>query len=153
MLSRKTTGTGSIQIALAEAGQLKVLLPYSPDRIAKIKGIKNRRWHAEGRYWTVPRAEGTLAHLLTLFAGEPVEIEPSLRAVGVPANPEPPPEPATRQAVAPLPSSLTRYVRRLAPGIIAIGPRRLTSGGSAAFSYSMTSAIRQRWGPSRSRGF
>ena len=54
----------------------------------------------------MPRAEGTLAHLLTLFAGEPVEIEPSLRAVGVPANPEPPPEPATRQAVAATPQLL-----------------------------------------------
>jgi hypothetical protein len=100
MLSVKTTGNGSIQITSAEAGRLKVVLPYHPHRMAKIKSLKDRRWHPEEQYWTVPRAEGPLAHLLTLFAGEPVEIEPSLRAVGVPANPEPPPEPVTRQAVA-----------------------------------------------------
>lgn len=45
-------------------------------------------------------------HLLTLFVGEPVEIEPSLRAVGVPANTESLPEPATRQAVAATPQLL-----------------------------------------------
>jgi len=85
MLSLKTTETELIQIAPTEAGRLKIVLPCHPDWIAKIKSLKRRQWHAEGRYWTVPRAEGTLAHLLTLFAGEPVEIEPSLRAVGVPA--------------------------------------------------------------------
>jgi hypothetical protein len=38
MHSAKTTENGSIQITSAEAGQLKVVLPYHPDRIAKIKG-------------------------------------------------------------------------------------------------------------------
>ena len=39
MLSPQTTGTESIQITSAEAGRLKVVLPYHPDRIAKmIKG-------------------------------------------------------------------------------------------------------------------
>ncbi len=54
------------------------MLPYSPDRIAKIKGIKNRRWNAEGRYWTVPRTDEAVSHLLTLFAGETVDVETSL---------------------------------------------------------------------------
>ena len=39
MLSVKTTGNGSIQITSAEAGRLKVVLPYHSDRIAKIKGL------------------------------------------------------------------------------------------------------------------
>jgi hypothetical protein len=39
MLSPKTTGTESIQITSAEAARLKAVLPYHPDRIAKmIKG-------------------------------------------------------------------------------------------------------------------
>jgi hypothetical protein len=60
-----------------------VLVPYSSERVAKIKTIDGRRWHQGERYWTVPRTEGTLAHLLTLFAGEPVEMDPSLRSVKV----------------------------------------------------------------------
>lgn len=69
-----------IQITPTEAGRLKVVLPYRPDRIAKIRGVKGRCWHADGRYWTVPRTDETISHLLTLFAGEPVEVEASLRS-------------------------------------------------------------------------
>ena len=55
------------------------MLSYSPDRIAKIKGVNGRRWHVEGRYWTVPRTDEAVSHLLTLFAGETVDVETSLR--------------------------------------------------------------------------
>lgn len=74
-------GTGSIQITPAEAGRLKIILLYHPDRIAKIKGVKGRRWHAEGRYWTVPDGEGVVSGLLTLFAGDAVDVHSSLHAV------------------------------------------------------------------------
>lgn len=80
-----------IQITPTEAGRLKVVLPYRPDRIAKIKGVKGRHWHADGRYWTVPRTDETISHLLTLFAGEPVEVEPSLRPAVALNHREPPP--------------------------------------------------------------
>jgi Phage integrase, N-terminal SAM-like domain len=90
MLSRKRTGNGSIQIALAEAGRLKIVLPYSPDRIAKIKGVKNRRWHAEGQYWTVPDGEGALPNLLTLFAEDAIDVHTSLHAVKDLVTQEPP---------------------------------------------------------------
>lgn len=79
MLSRKTAGNGSIQIALSEAGRLKVVPPYSPDRIVKIKDIESCRWHAEGRYWTVPKTDDAVSHLLALFEGETVDVEASLR--------------------------------------------------------------------------
>lgn len=81
MPSAKTAGNGSIQITSAEAGRLKVALPYHPDRIAKIKGVKGRRWHADGRYWTVPDGEGVVSGLLTLFAGDAVDVHSSLHAV------------------------------------------------------------------------
>ena len=72
---------GSIQITSAEAGRLKIVLPYHPDRIAKIKGVEGRRWHADGRYWTVPDGEGVVSGLLTLFAGDAVDVHASLHAV------------------------------------------------------------------------
>ena len=87
MLSPKTTETESIQIAPAKAGRLKIVLPYHPDRIAKIKRVEGRRWHAEGRYWTVPRTDDTLSHLLTLCTGESVDVEASLHS-GIRSNAE-----------------------------------------------------------------
>jgi len=86
------TPTGPIQIRPGEAGRLIVLLPYTPERVAKIKTVVGRRWHPKEKYWTVPHTNGVLAHLLALFAGEPVEVEPSLRPVTAPDNREPPPE-------------------------------------------------------------
>jgi hypothetical protein len=79
-----------IQITPAEAGQLKVVLPYRPDRIAKIKGVKGRRWHADGRYWTVPDGEGVLPRLLMLFVGDAIDVHSSLHAVKDLATREPP---------------------------------------------------------------
>lgn len=54
------------------SGRLMVIVPYDPQRVARIKTIPGRRWHPQGKYWTVPDTEETLAYLLTLFAGEPV---------------------------------------------------------------------------------
>jgi integrase len=80
-------GHGSIQITTAEAGRLKIVLPYHPNRVATIKRVKGCRWHPEGPYWTVPRTDEAVSHLLTLFAGETIHIEASLR-VGTGQNPE-----------------------------------------------------------------
>lgn len=69
-----------IRISPGEVGRLIVQLPYfSPDHVAKMKTPAGRRWHADGRYWTVPRIDDVISHLLTLFAGEPVKGKPALR--------------------------------------------------------------------------
>jgi integron integrase len=70
---------GPIQIKRGDAGRLVVLVPYSTERVAKIKTVAGRRWHQQEKHWTVPQANGTLTHLLALFAGEPIEVETSLR--------------------------------------------------------------------------
>jgi integron integrase len=69
----------AIRIGPGEAGWLVVRLPYSPEGVAKIKAIPGRRWHPEGKYWTVPHTDGVLPRLLALFAGRPVEVDPALR--------------------------------------------------------------------------
>jgi len=53
-----------IQIKAGKAGRLIVLLPFSLERLAKIKTIAGRAWDASNKYWTVPREEG-MAHLST----------------------------------------------------------------------------------------
>lgn len=92
--------SGRIEIKAGEAGRLIVQVPYAPERVAKIKTVAGRRWHPKEKHWTVPQSNGTLTHLLALFAGEPVEVEPSLRPANTPGNREPSQEPAGDQPVA-----------------------------------------------------
>ncbi|HIQ04768.1 MAG TPA: hypothetical protein EYH31_03630 [Anaerolineae bacterium] len=68
-----------IRIRAGEKGQLVVVLPHAPERVAKIKAIPRRRWHSGERYWTVPHTDGMVERLLDLFAGEEVEVNPVLR--------------------------------------------------------------------------
>ena len=81
--------TDPIQIRPGEMGRLIVLLPYSPDRVAKLKTVTGRRWHPREKHWTVPHIDGTIDHLLALVAGEPVMVGPSLRPARVPDHWEP----------------------------------------------------------------
>jgi hypothetical protein len=78
------TPAGDLSIASSwEAGRLIVLLPYAPERVAKIKSVIGRCWHRDEKYWTVPHTDGALARLLALLAGEPIEVDPSLRPVAI----------------------------------------------------------------------
>jgi site-specific recombinase XerD len=71
-----------IRIQPGDRDRLIVVLPYTPERVEKIKTIPGRWWHAEEKYWTVPASEETVERLLALFAGESVELDPALRPVG-----------------------------------------------------------------------
>lgn len=46
--------TPPIQVTRGPEGRLVVLLPYSPERVAKIKTIPGRRWHLHEKRWSVP---------------------------------------------------------------------------------------------------
>ncbi|MDF0643286.1 MAG: hypothetical protein P0111_04600 [Nitrospira sp.] len=70
-----------IRIRPGASGKLIVQLPYSPDYVAKIKTMAGRGWHQGEKYWTVPHTGTVLRHLLALFLGESVEIDPAVRAV------------------------------------------------------------------------
>ena len=91
---------GAIQIREGEAERLIVLLPYTPERVAKIKTVAGRRWHQQEKHWTVPQTNEAIAHLLDLFAGEPVEIEPSLRPVNGSGERETSTQPGSDQTAA-----------------------------------------------------
>lgn len=70
-----------IRIKPGVEGTLIVPLPYSPDHVARIKTVAGRRWHAREQHWTVPQGDGTLGTLLSLFPGQPVDVDPALGAV------------------------------------------------------------------------
>ncbi|MEX5281950.1 integron integrase [Nitrospira tepida] len=70
-----------IRIRPGAEGKLIVYVPYSADRVAKIKTVAGRRWHQQEKHWTVPHTDHIIAQVLALFPGEPVEIDPLLRPV------------------------------------------------------------------------
>ena len=82
-------------------------LPYTPERVAKLETVVGRRWHPQEKSWTVPHTDEALAHLLALFAGEPVAVDPSLRPGRVPTHRGPSSEPAILQDAKLLRCSLT----------------------------------------------
>ena len=71
-----------IYISSQGNGYLKVHLPYTPDRVLKIKSIPGRRWDPDIKCWTVPHTEGIVESLLILFEGERIQVERSLRNPG-----------------------------------------------------------------------
>jgi integron integrase len=62
-----------IRVEPGEAGRLIVRLPYTPERVAKIKTVDGRRWHGPEKYWSIPRDEGAQDRLADLFAGDRIE--------------------------------------------------------------------------------
>lgn len=64
----------TIYIQPGKAGQLIVDLPYSPQRIEKIRSIPGRRWHHKEKFWSVPDTPDMRDRLSALFAGDEVRI-------------------------------------------------------------------------------
>jgi integron integrase len=91
---------GTIHIRQGDAGSLIVLVPYTPERVAKIKTVTGRRWHQQEKHWTVPQTPKTIAQLVALFTGDPVEVDPSLRPVNSPGNLETSPQPVSDHVTA-----------------------------------------------------
>jgi integron integrase len=70
-----------IRIRPGEPGRLTVLLPYSPERVEKIKTVPGRRWHKEEKRWSVPLYDKAVEKLRQLFAGEEVLVAPAVSEV------------------------------------------------------------------------
>ena len=68
-----------IRIYPGKAGRIAVALPYTGDRIVRIKTLSGCRWDAEETCWTVPYSARVVQRLLALFSGDRVEVHPALR--------------------------------------------------------------------------
>jgi hypothetical protein len=70
-----------IKISSDIPGRIKVAFSYNPEYVAKIKTVKAHRWHPEEKYWSFPHSKQDLKDILSSFAGERVDIDPSLRTL------------------------------------------------------------------------
>ena len=62
-------------------GRIKVIFPYNPEVVAKIKTVKAHRWHPEEKFWSFPYSQLVLKEILSAFVGEPLDIDPSLQTL------------------------------------------------------------------------
>lgn len=62
----------SVTVSPGSPGRLVVRFPYSPEAVAKIRGVPGRWWHAEEKMWTVPDKPGMLDALKGAFAPDAV---------------------------------------------------------------------------------
>ncbi|HXF92728.1 MAG TPA: hypothetical protein VNK46_08210 [Nitrospiraceae bacterium] len=141
---------GPIQIKPGEAGRLIVRLPYSCDLVMKIKTIAGRRWHQGEKYWTIPHTDSALAHLLALFAGEPVEVDASLRPANTTTDQKPSHQPAGDQPVA----TTIKLVDQVRQAIRARHFSHRTEDASVGWtgdsSFPIRTVSQQRWAKRRS---
>jgi len=68
-----------IKISADIPGRIKVVFSYNPEYVAKIKMVKAHRWHPEEKYWSFPYSKPVLKEILSAFAGEDLDIDPSLQ--------------------------------------------------------------------------
>ena len=66
----------TIKIGRNAANRITVSFPYNPYNIVKIKTIERYRWHAEGKYWSIPYPK--LERLFSLFDGRNIIVDHSV---------------------------------------------------------------------------
>jgi integrase len=69
---------GPIQVVRGGEGRLIVRLPYTAERVEKIRTVPGRRWHVAEGYWSVPHTPDMPAALLKLFGDDEPELEAGL---------------------------------------------------------------------------
>ena len=68
----------AIRIRPGGDGRLRVVFPYSAERVDKIKSVPGKRWHPEEKAWSVPAQQGMVERLRILFHREEIEIDPRI---------------------------------------------------------------------------
>ena len=68
-----------IHIRSGPSGWILVELPYTEERLVRIKTLTGRTWNAEHKCWAIPRTAQTLDRLLALFSGDQVVVDPAVR--------------------------------------------------------------------------
>ena len=93
-----------IQIKPGPTGWILVVLPYSPDRVEKIRTFSKRVWNDDQKCWAIPRTARTVERLKAIFSADQIVIDPKVY------HPEPA-HPGRRPAIRVAPGSIHDAVR------------------------------------------
>jgi integron integrase len=99
-----------VTISQDASGRMRVTFPYSPEVVAKIKTVKTRRWHPEGKYWSFQHSKAVLDEILSALAGEELDIDPALRTM---AEQVPGSRPAVNESASEQPSLTDQLLERV----------------------------------------
>jgi integron integrase len=67
-----------VMISTDSSGSIKVTFEYNPAHVEHVRTIPGRKWHPEEKCWTFPFSKQSLNRLRSAFAGEEINIDPSL---------------------------------------------------------------------------
>ena len=73
-----------IKVSKMNEGRIKVILPYNPNDIQKLKTISGYIWHPNGKYWSLPYIEKNISKLQTIFSNEKIEFDSSINIINDP---------------------------------------------------------------------
>ncbi|MBI5286122.1 MAG: hypothetical protein HY878_00845 [Deltaproteobacteria bacterium] len=71
--------TNVIVLGKDVSGRTMVSFSYDPQLVEKVKTIKGRRWHKDGKYWSLPDSDGIIEEILKVFKGEEIHLDPALQ--------------------------------------------------------------------------
>jgi len=71
-----------IKISKLRQDKIAVSFSYNRDFVQKVKTVKGCKWHPVEKYWSFPSGNDILDRLASLFKGERLNIDPSLRIEG-----------------------------------------------------------------------
>jgi len=67
-----------IKIGPDVSGRIRVTFPYSPEVVARLRTIKTRKWHPDGKFWSFENSKPILNDILSVLVAEEIDIHPSL---------------------------------------------------------------------------
>lgn len=68
-----------VSVSKDNTGNITVAFKYDPFYIEKVKAVPGHKWNQEKKYWRFPNSRQILDKILSAFAGEDLDIYPSLR--------------------------------------------------------------------------
>ena len=81
---------GVVTLIKGSHGKIAVTFPYSPDFVAKVKGIPGHRWHPGDKSWRFPNTNEILEKILKAFEGEEININMNINMnLGLPPGIDP----------------------------------------------------------------
>jgi hypothetical protein len=72
-----------VRISPDTSGRIRVIFPYNPELVARLRMVETRKWHPNGKYWSFENSKPILNEILSILAAGELDIDPSL-GVSVP---------------------------------------------------------------------